>query len=155
MANFSKEFQQVDFSDIGDTSANMKDSASKLLDSIVGEVANGVNITGDFIGLDIDKLEGMETAITKYVENLENHLGGIKTDVSTDDAFKGTYAGSVQEFVGAVAEVCKVITNQMTLFVGKLGEVRDSYNTLDANLKTAIDTDSSDIKSTFTSAVEG
>lgn len=128
------------------------DKVKSIADSVVGKVSSAASgiFSGDVIGINVNEIPNMQTAIKNYVDALNQHLDEVKQNATTDSAFTGAYAGAVTEFVTAVKECCYAVISQLLAFSDKLADVKDQYDKRDKALASQIGEQSDEIKSSYT-----
>ena len=109
-------------------------------------------ISGDIVGIDIDHVPAMKTAIEKYVNELQYHLDQLQPHANTAKAFKGKYAKSVQDFVQAVSECCNRLISELMSFSESLDRVVEAYNIHDEDVATDISNQTDKLRQDYLSA---
>jgi len=127
-------------------------NASETIKSKFNSIIDNFNarykglIVGDTIGINVNEIPQMQHEIDLYVEELQSHLDNVVASASTADAFKGTYAQEVTEFVKAVKSACQRLIGDLLDFKKELQEVAERYVEKDKTVASNIRADAEAIK---------
>lgn len=126
-------------------------TAETILEGIVGRVQASFDgfLNGDVVGIIEEEIPNMTKAIDDYCIAVENHLKEVNAKADTSEAYKGAYASSVKEFVGAVTDACFAVTSNLKAFKKELQDVLASYKAKDQELSSTLGTQAGEVSAQF------
>lgn len=148
MGIISREARQVAWG-VGDTASSAFSKIGNVFEDAVGGLrgfAVGL-IDYDVVGINEAAIPNMKAAIRAYIDNLNAHMDEVRTTADTSNAFKGTYAEEVSDFVRAVCECIEVVISQLLVFNDKLTEVYEAYVEKDKDVASSISNQADELRS--------
>lgn len=150
MGTIQQMAQEVKYA-AGQALSNITSGIKNKFDEIVGGLQAKVEglFSGDVVGINTNEIPNMQNAIASYIEGLEAHLIEMKTNATTDEAFKGQYAGAITDFVAAVKDCCYAVISQLEAFSAQLDEVKVTYEERDQQLASDISSQADELRSAY------
>lgn len=142
-------------SSIANTGKNITTDFRAAIGKISDNLTTAVdNLVADsLIGIDVNKVPEMQTAIETYVKNIQDALDGVNEN--TDEVAKTAFANdemltTLSDFVQAVMDACKAYTSQLLKFHTLLGNIRQQYIDQQTAINDTLSQSSSDTRSSVT-----
>jgi len=150
MGTIRSTFQNVTFK-VSEGLDNIVSGAQTLFDNIVGDFTSNLEglFSGDVVGIDENQIDTMKQAIDDYVDALNEHLDTMESNATTSEAYKGSYAEAVTEFVAAVKTCCYAVVSQLLAFRDQLTAIGEKYAENDTALKTDISTQAEELSGSY------
>jgi hypothetical protein len=151
MGTLKTTFGNVGFS-VSQGFDHIASTFSSFIDSVIGGVTTGVEslVSGDVIGIDTTQIPTMQAAIQTYIDGLNDQLDTMESTAETSGAYKGAYAKSVTEFIGAVKTCCYAVVSQLLAFKDQLTSIQGKYEENDSSLASDISSQAGEMSSKYT-----
>ena len=112
------------------------------------------------VGINTAKIPEMRQAIRTYVDNIEEHLKGVRVNTDPTIALRGTgMENAVKEYIALVVNYCEALCTNLLAFSDKLAKVEEAWKNSDTNMSSTINSASSDLSgaanSTYTEQFMG
>lgn len=102
------------------------------------------------VGINVNQIPAMKTAIREYVATVDSALDELKNYDPTV-AFKGEeIVLALKEYIDAVKEACSAITSNMLAFNDKLTEVQIAYEKKDSHTASQIKSSAESTRQAYT-----
>lgn len=79
------------------------------------------------IGINVNKIDSMNSTIKDYVDNLEKHLEYLKEYVKTNNDLFLKYDEQLNNYVLDITKTCNVVTNKLIDLKVQLDDVKHEY----------------------------
>ena len=123
-------------------------SSTSKLETIVGTASTSVtNVwSGGFIGIDTKNSSALETAITKYIEGVQNTIQGFNENANLENAYKGAIQEATQDFLKAIKELLQAHVSVMKINLSDFNEAIQKYESFESETKDKIEQQVADIR---------
>ena len=115
----------------------IKDTFSSSINRTVSEVESAFKNGTTVVGINVNHIPAMKTAVRNYVDNIRKALDELNT-YDPQVAFKGEYATAMTEYIEAVKTACNAIVSQMLAFNDQLTKVQEAYQAKDTATASSI-----------------
>lgn len=157
MATWQTELQkakQTVVSKFNDGKRTITDFFSGTVQKKVSEVNSFFKNGTTVVGMNVNQIPAMKTAIRDYVASVETALGELKNYDPTV-AFKGDeVVPALQAYIDAVIETCGAIVSNMLAFNDQLTEVENAYKAKDESAASTIKSSAESTRSAYTRYTE-
>ena len=157
MATWQTEIQKAK-QFVGQTFNNGKraitDFFSGTVNKKVAEVNSFFTNGSTVVGINVNQIPTMKSAIREYVASVETALAELKNYDPTV-AFKGEeIVPALQGYIDAVIETCGAIVSNMLAFNDQLTEVENAYKAKDTTAASTIKSSAESTRSAYTRYTE-
>lgn len=91
------------------------------------------------VGMDITKVDATRSAISDYVNAIENHVSGIDALADASGAYKSDdVQAAVKSYVEKVKEYCINLCSQLRAFSDKLADAKAVWESGTANIASSV-----------------
>lgn len=157
MATWQTELQkakQTVVTKFNDGRRVISDFFSGTVNKKVSEVNSFFKNGTTVVGINVNKIPEMKTAIRSYVADIEKALSELKNYDPTV-AFKGDeIVPALQTYIEAVIETCGAIVSNMLAFNDQLTEVENAYKAKDETAASTITSSADSTRSAYTRYTE-
>lgn len=154
MANWTQGAVQATFdakayaSDLASTRSGQR-SGSGVSNGFLGIGGNASNNGYSVVGINVNEIPNMRTAIRNYVETVQNKLNELNVIASSEEAMKGAgIQEAIKEYVRSVSDYCQSLTSQLLAFSDKLVKVQEAWENSDANISSSVSSSAAETSST-------
>lgn len=153
MATWKTEIQKID-NGISTTFKNITNNAenffSGTVKKVVADVQSFFTNGSTVVGINVNQIPSMKSAITDYCNGVETALQELKNYDPTV-AFQGEETVSaLKKYIEAVQEACGAIVSQLLAFNDELTKVENAYKAKDTASASAINSDASAMSNSYT-----
>lgn len=93
----------------------------------------------DVVGISTKQIPEMRQAIRNYVDNVNQYLSGVQSELDPTIALKGTgMEAAVTDYIASVVKYCQGICSNLLAFSDKLAKVEEAWRSSDANMSNTI-----------------
>ena len=157
MATWQTELQkakQTVVTKFNDGKRVISDFFSGTVNKKVSEVNSFFKNGSTVVGINVNHIPQMKTAIRGYVSDIERALGELKNYDPTV-AFKGDeVVPALQAYIEAVIETCGAIVSNMLAFNDQLTEIETAYKAKDETAASTIKSSADSTRSAYTRYTE-
>lgn len=157
MATWQTELQkakQTVVSKFNDGKRTITDFFSGTVNKKVSEVNSFFKNGATVVGINVNQIPNMKTAIRQYVADIEKALAELKNYDPTV-AFQGDQIViALKDYIDAVIETCGAIVSNMLAFNDQLTEIEKAYRTKDVSAASTISNSAESTRSAYTRYTE-
>ena len=157
MATWQTELQkakQTVVSKFGDGKRTISDFFTGTVNKKVSEVSSFFKNGSTVVGINVNQIPAMKTAIRDYVSAIDTALAELKNYDPTV-AFKGEQlVPALTAYIDAVIETCGAIVSNMLAFNDQLTEVENAYKAKDDSSASTIKSYAESTRSAYTRYTE-
>ena len=129
--------------------SKIKDTFSHSVKRTLSEVESAFKNGTTVVGINVNHIPTMKTAVRNYVDNIHKALDELNT-YDPEVAFKGEYAAAMSQYIEAVKVACSAITSQMLAFNDQLTKVQEAYQNKDTQTASSIKQTAESTSSAYT-----
>ena len=149
MATIKSEWQQFT-SMIGARANDAWDAITNAFNNIKSQASAAIGslIPGSVVGINVNKVPEMETAIETAVTAIENHLNEVNQNTDPSKAFADPgMQQACRAYIGGVMDACRAYTSQLLKLADLLVEIKESYQSQQEAMNQTLNTAAGDVAS--------
>ncbi len=142
MATIKSEVLQFT-SMVGARANDALDAISNTFNSIKSQASAAIGslIPGSVVGINVNKINDMTTAIDSAVAAIENHLNEVNVNTDPSKAFADPgMQQACKAYIGGVMDACRAYTSQLLKLADILMEIKDNYEAQQAAMNDTLNT---------------